>query len=101
MGFEDDTFNETLIAEELNWIAIDNLTSEKKIKAKIRSSQRPKDVIIKPHGENAVSVCFLEPQKAITPGQSIVFLRQGYCSGRRNHKQNKVIIVKRRKENEI
>lgn len=73
VGLEDDTFNETLTAEDLNWIAIENLTSEKKIKAKIRSSQRPKDVIIKPHGENAVSVCFLEPQKAITPGQSIVF----------------------------
>ena len=81
VGFEEDTFNETLIASDLNWIAFENLTSELRIKAKIRSSQQAKDVIIKPYQESSVSVRFAETQKAITPGQSIVFYQEDIVLG--------------------
>ena len=81
VGFEEDTFNETLIASDLNWIAFKNLTSELRIKAKIRSSQQAKDVIIKPYQESSVSVRFAETQKAITPGQSIVFYQEDIVLG--------------------
>ncbi|EKE03949.1 MAG: hypothetical protein ACD_20C00124G0001 [uncultured bacterium] len=81
VGYEEDTYQNALIANDINWIAIDNLTSEVSIKAKIRSSQSEKDVIIKPHGESEVYVEFVDYQKAITTGQSIVFYQDDLVLG--------------------
>lgn len=81
VGFEEDTLNKTLITSNINWIAFKNLIGEVKIKAKIRSSQIPKSVTIKSLNENEVLVEFYEPQKAITPGQSIVFYQDDIVLG--------------------
>ena len=72
-GHEEDTFDTKLCAYNLNWIAFDNLTTELKVRAKIRSSQVSKSAFIRPYENDEVCVDFEEPQKAITPGQSIVF----------------------------
>lgn len=81
VGFEEDTFNKTLIAGNINWIAVENITGEAKIQVKIRSSQTPKNATIKPLNENDVLVEFDELQKAITPGQSIVFYQYDIVLG--------------------
>lgn len=73
VGTEKDTYSKSLIATDLNWIAFDELQSEMKVTAKIRSSQSPKEVLIKNNGEKDILVEFNELQKAVTPGQSIVF----------------------------
>lgn len=44
-----------------------------KVKIKTRYSAKAYDGIISPHEEGNIKVCFDEPQKAITPGQSAVF----------------------------
>ena len=73
VGTEKDTYSDSLIATNLNWIAFNELHSEMKITAKIRSSQSPKEVFIKNNDTKDILVKFSEPQKAVTPGQSIVF----------------------------
>lgn len=72
VGFADKTFKKSLIANNLNWIAIEGLTEPMRAQAKIRSTQQPVDVTLNPL-ENAVEVVFDDMQKSIAIGQSAVF----------------------------
>lgn len=73
LGDEDEVFSNALIASDLNFISIDRLEGDLRVKAKIRYSAKEADAVIKPYGDNKVKVIFDEPQRAITPGQSVVF----------------------------
>lgn len=68
----DDTFKNSLLAVELNWVSITGLDKEINASAKVRSAQTPVDVTIKPVGDT-VKVNFIDPQKSLTKGQSVVF----------------------------
>jgi len=84
VGYEEDTYNTTLVATELNWIAFEDIPANmlsKKIKAKIRSSQSLRDACITECSNNAVHIKFYDPQKAITTGQSIVFYDENTVLG--------------------
>ena len=81
IGPADKTFKKSLIAEDLNWIAIDNLKEHIKCKAKIRSTQQPTPVEIIPVGDNAVKVIFDDMQKSIAIGQSAVFYNEDTVLG--------------------
>lgn len=72
VGEADKTFNNSLVATELNWVSIPCLGKEMKVTAKVRSAQTPVEVIIKPVN-NTVEVKFIDPQKSLTKGQSVVF----------------------------
>lgn len=72
IGPADKTFKKSLIATNLNWIGIEDLTHELRAQAKIRSTQQPVDVKLLPNSSN-VKVEFDEPQKSIAIGQSVVF----------------------------
>ena len=73
VGEADDTFNSSLLAVDLNWVSIPRLDKEIKATAKVRSSQTPVEVTIKPINDTTVEVNFIYPQKALTKGQSVVF----------------------------
>lgn len=73
VGFEDLTLKKSLIANKLNWISIDKLDVKKEFKAKIRSAQTETEVIVNPINNDEVEVEFINLQKSVTPGQSIVF----------------------------
>ena len=72
VGTEDKTFKKSLIAKNLNWVSIEKLDLQIEATAKIRSAQNPATVIVKPY-DDGVLVDFVDLQKSITPGQSIVF----------------------------
>ena len=72
VGFADKTFKKSLIANNLNWVAIEDLTEKRRAQAKIRSTQQPVDVSLIPHGDS-VEVVFDDLQKSIAIGQSAVF----------------------------
>ena len=72
VGFKDKTFQDRLVADDLNWIAFDKLEGEIKCQAKIRSTQTPTDVTVRPIGEDKIEVVFDDMQKSIAPGQSVV-----------------------------
>lgn len=70
---EKDLWAKTLIAGKVNWIAIERLTDEIKVEAKIRYAAKPARARVIPEREDRVRVVFDKPQRAITPGQSVVF----------------------------
>lgn len=73
LGEEDDVFSKSLVAEDLNFISIESLQGELRVKAKIRYSAKEAEAVIAPLSNGEVRVSFNEPQRAITPGQSVVF----------------------------
>lgn len=73
LGDADEVFSVGLTASDLNFISIDGLKDEMRVTAKIRYSAREASAIINPLPGNKVEVKFDEPQRAITPGQAIVF----------------------------
>jgi tRNA-specific 2-thiouridylase len=73
VGEAGSVFADHLVAVDLNWIAWDRLDTERKVEAKIRYGAKPVPAIIKPLSPTQVEVCFTNPQRAITPGQAVVF----------------------------
>lgn len=72
LGDEADLFSKTLLAEDLNFISIEMLTAPMRVTAKARYSQSEQPAIIEPCGKR-VQVTFDTPQRALTPGQAVVF----------------------------
>jgi tRNA-specific 2-thiouridylase len=75
VGPGDDLYRDTLRARELNWIAIAELTGPIEVEARIRNRHTPAAAMVEPvNGSSGeVRVAFREPQRAITPGQAVVF----------------------------
>lgn len=63
---------DTLVAEQVNWIAIDGLEGPLEVTAQIRHRHKPAPATIRPCGQG-VEVRFEAPQWAPAPGQSVVF----------------------------
>ncbi len=71
LGFAEECQQTNLIAD--NWVwHIQTPTTLLRCQARIRSSQKLCDVEVSPASNNGFNVCFMSPQSAITPGQSVV-----------------------------
>ena len=81
VGTCDEVYAHELIASDLNWTMWDVLHKERTVRAKIRYGKREAAAIIAPHGDDSVRVCFAEPQRAVTPGQSVVFYENDIVLG--------------------
>jgi len=73
VGDDSEGFGKTLIAEDINLIAIEKLTEERRVSAKIRYAAQESPALIKPLKDDKILVEFDTPQRAITPGQAVVF----------------------------
>lgn len=73
LGDETEVFSNSLIASDLNFISIDKPVDTLRVKAKVRYSAREADANVIPLEDGKVRVDFDNPQRAITPGQSVVF----------------------------
>lgn len=75
VGGANDVFATGLIASDLNWIAIDGLAAAetREYKAKIRYGKKEGAAKITMLKDGKLKVDFAEKQRAVTPGQSIVF----------------------------
>lgn len=73
VGEEKEIFTKEAIIDDINLIVIDKLEEPMEVMAKIRYAAKEAKAIIYPLDENRIKVEFKEPQRAITPGQSIVF----------------------------
>ena len=73
LGEAGEIFSNGLYAGDLNWILYENISSPLRVNAKIRynAEETPAEVI--PAGEDRVKVVFERPQRAVAPGQSVVF----------------------------
>ena len=72
LGTPEELMSRELFADDLNFISIDKLEGEMRVDAKIRYSAKEAPAVIFPEGDG-VRVIFDEPQRAITPGQAVVF----------------------------
>jgi tRNA-specific 2-thiouridylase len=73
LGEAGEEYSAGLIASDLNWIAFDRLDMPMQVRAKVRYSAKEADATITPLNDGTIQVGFAVPQRAITPGQSIVF----------------------------
>ncbi len=80
VDFKDKTFKNKLRATKMNWIPFDEPKEGIKCFAKIRSSQEKQEVFVLPV-ENDIEVEFINMQKAISTGQSIVLYQDDIVLG--------------------
>lgn len=81
VGEEKELYNSELYATDINWLIKEKYTTPLRVSAKTRYSTRQAEAIINPIYNNKIKVEFLEPQRAITPGQSIVFYDEDIVLG--------------------
>lgn len=81
IGDSNDVFSDQLYARRLNFMAIEDLEGELKVEAKIRYSHKGAPCTIKKIGPDEILCTFEEPQRAITPGQAVVFYQNDYVVG--------------------
>lgn len=73
VGEEKELYIKEFIVSDVNFLLFEKPEHPMKVKIKTRYSAKAYGGIISPHEEGNIKVCFDEPQKAITPGQSAVF----------------------------
>jgi len=57
----------------MNWIAIDELRAPMRVHAKIRHRHEPAAATMENAANGETLITFDQPQRAVTPGQAVVF----------------------------
>lgn len=73
IGRDKDLFSTRLIATDLNFISVENLNKQIAVSAKIRYNMKDSPALVSPSIGGQAIVEFDSPQRAITPGQAVVF----------------------------
>lgn len=81
VGTEKELYQRELVAKDVNLLTMDQLTMPMQVKAKIRYRAKEADATIYPLEQGNIKVVFEEPQRAITPGQSVVFYQDDVVIG--------------------
>lgn len=80
-GYENEAlYTDRLVASKINWIAGERPQGTFACTAKFRYRQPDQKVVVTWKGDTC-EVRFDEPQRAITPGQSVVFYEEDVCLG--------------------
>ncbi len=72
LGSHDELFSKRADAREINLIAVERIEGALRVTAKTRYSQKEAAATVYQTGESTLTVEFDEPQRAVTPGQSLV-----------------------------
>ena len=70
-----------LIASRVNWISIEKCTGALRVQAQIRSRHQAAEATLSAREDGSVEVRFDEPQRAVTPGQAVVFYQDELVVG--------------------
>lgn len=81
VGKEKELYQSELLATDLNWIALEKLKTPLKVEAKIRYAHPGAEAEVSPWEKGSVRVRFAKPQRAITPGQAVVFYMEDTVVG--------------------
>lgn len=73
VGPEEELYHQGLLADRLNLISLDRLPDGMPVKAKIRYRSPEAPAEVQQMADDLVAVRFEQPQRAITPGQAVVF----------------------------
>ncbi len=74
-------FSQGLICSQLHWFSEELPTAGFTCTAKIRYRQQDQHCIVAPQDNGEYAVMFSDRQRAVTPGQSIVFYQHNICLG--------------------
>ena len=80
VGPEEALFTKTLLAKDWNWLPFPALTEPIRVMAKARYRHIPQAATVYPEADGA-RVVFDEPQRAITPGQTVVLYQDDMVVG--------------------
>lgn len=72
VGYEDSTYNKSVVADRVNWVATEDLSKPIHAKAKIRSMGEIAECTVSCDYEGRLKAVFDKPVKAATCGQSLV-----------------------------
>ncbi len=81
LGRHEEVYGSELVAADNNFILYESIEAPLKVEVKIRYSARPAEAEIAPAGEGRIKVSFREPQRAVTPGQAVVYYQGDYVVG--------------------
>ncbi|MBI2161648.1 MAG: tRNA 2-thiouridine(34) synthase MnmA [Candidatus Rokubacteria bacterium] len=81
VGGADELARARLVARPVNFIADEPPTRGLRVMAKIRHKHEPAPATVRALPASGAEVLFDEPQRAITPGQSVVFYQGECCVG--------------------
>lgn len=73
VGSDQDIYSSALIAADLNFVLVPQLTDTLRVTAKIRHHAKAVPATLLPLGGGQIRLNFDNPERAITPGQSVVF----------------------------
>ena len=73
VGPNDCLYKKDLLADQINWISEDKIVSSVQAKARIRYKHKEAEALLVPLASEKIRVEFEKPQRAITPGQAVVF----------------------------
>ncbi|SHJ56235.1 tRNA-specific 2-thiouridylase [Anaerocolumna jejuensis DSM 15929] len=81
IGTGDEVFSDKLYANNLNFMSVEDLEGEMEVDVKIRYNHRGTRAVIRKTGADLIECIFKEPQRAVTPGQAVVFYDGDYVLG--------------------
>lgn len=81
VGDDSQGYSSELIAVDINLISIDELEKDMEVDAKIRYGAKESPATISPLENGSILVRFKTPQRAITPGQAVVFYNKEIVVG--------------------
>lgn len=73
VGPNEELYGKALTASRLNYVSADAFEAPTAVKAKIRYKHAEAKAVVIPEGEGRVRVEFEKAQRAVTPGQAVVF----------------------------
>lgn len=81
VGTEDDVFGTTLAVRDVNWVSAGPIDGPVRVQAKIRYNAEPADAVIYPGENGEIITRLIEPQRAISPGQAVVWYDGDFVVG--------------------
>lgn len=81
IGENEDIFHTVLRCSKLNAMSVSEFTTGMEVIAKIRYNHKGAPAVLEKIGEDELLVRFHEPQRAITPGQAVVFYQGDHVAG--------------------
>lgn len=73
VGDEEDVLGTALAVRDVNWVGVPGLDGPMSVQAKIRYNSSAADAVIEPGENGEIVTRLIEPQRAISPGQAVVW----------------------------
>ena len=81
IGSNEDLMTDTLYGDHVNLMSVSSIEDGMRFQAKVRYNHRGALCTVSMDGKDRIKVLFDEPQRAVTPGQAVVFYDGDYVAG--------------------